>query len=263
MKSSVSSGRSCAVFLFAHQDDEFGIWQHIQLEQGAGRRVFCLYLTDGGQPARRNAESLAVLKGCGVAPEDVLFVGDLLQIADGQLPQNLERAAQWLNQWLGEQTDVRSVYLPAWEGGHPDHDALHAFALTVLSARAYSAVEVNQFSLYHACGCPGPFFRVCAPLQENGPVRSARIPWSNRLRFIRYAASGYPSQWRSWLGLLPFYAMHCVLDGREKIQKACLKRTTERPHKGRLYYEKRAFSDWQTMSVAIQKWRQAWLPEGE
>ncbi len=59
-----------ALFLFAHQDDEFGVFQKIIDEVGKGRAVYCVYFTDGrfGKVSAqcRNQESLAVLLRLGV-----------------------------------------------------------------------------------------------------------------------------------------------------------------------------------------------------
>jgi len=69
-----------ALFLFAHQDDEFGVFQKIMDEQRQGRHVYCAYLTDGafaGQSSlRRNRESLTVLTKLGVQEEDI-FLPDI------------------------------------------------------------------------------------------------------------------------------------------------------------------------------------------
>ena len=68
-----------ALFLFAHQDDEFGVFERIATLRRQGVRVACAYLTDGqtakSSAAQRNAESLAVLAQLGVAPGDVIFAG--------------------------------------------------------------------------------------------------------------------------------------------------------------------------------------------
>ena len=61
--------RAVALFLFAHQDDEFGVLQRIAHYRARGVRVACAYLTDGrtarAVSAERNAESRAVLQRLG------------------------------------------------------------------------------------------------------------------------------------------------------------------------------------------------------
>jgi LmbE family N-acetylglucosaminyl deacetylase len=79
--------RSRVLFVFAHQDDEFGVYGYIAREVARGAQVQCAYLTDGGWGNQdigvRNAESLAVLADRGVAPEAVALVGQAASIGDG------------------------------------------------------------------------------------------------------------------------------------------------------------------------------------
>ena len=212
--------KSYALFLFCHQDDEYGVYQQILTERARGRRVICAYLTSGvaahGDPAKRNAESLAVLQDLGVETADVCFAGSQLGIVDGHLLEELASAADWLQERITSFEGDAEIYVPAWEGGHPDHDALHFLCVRVCSELGLLP-KVRQFPLYNAQGCSGKFFRVLSPLEQNGAIESCTIPWSSRLRFMRYAL-GYPSQWRSWLGLFPFFVLHLLLRGSQDLQ---------------------------------------------
>jgi hypothetical protein len=79
---------SNALFLFAHQDDEFGVFQKIVDELADGRNVYCAYLTDGvpigRSPEKRNLESISVLMNLGVPRENILFIGEKFSIPDGR-----------------------------------------------------------------------------------------------------------------------------------------------------------------------------------
>ena len=243
-----------ALFLFAHQDDEFGVFHRIERERRQGRRVVCAYLTDGAtgnvQPHVRNQESLRVLRSLGIADDDVLFAGESLGIADGKLLDHLEPAAKWLAAWFGQHEAV-AIHVPAWEGGHPDHDALHAIAAHV----AYElglADTMWQFSLYNAWQRPAPLFRVLSPLPANGTVHCERMAWGARLRYLKLCL-GYPSQATSWLGLFPFVLVHYLLRGTQCVQPVDAARTRERPHEGRLYYEARGFSTWEALAERLGK----------
>lgn len=246
-----------ALFLFAHQDDEFGVFQRITDCRAQGLRVACAYLTDGATPkattAQRNLESLAVLARLGVAREDVHFAGQQLGIGDAQLPQHLQRAARWLESWLDEFTEIDSLHVTAWEGGHHDHDALHALAVTVAARRGLLA-RTWQYSLYQAAGLPGPLFRVLAPLPQNGPVQSSSIPWRARRTYLGHCLS-YPSQRGTWIGLFPFVLLHYLLHGTQSLQPVDPARLDQRPHEGPLYYEKRGFFTWDRMTGALDAWR--------
>ena len=242
-----------ALFLFAHQDDEFGVFQRIADCRAQGLRVACAYFTDGATPtataARRNRESLAVLARLGVAPEDVHFAGGQLGIGDAQLPQHLAPAARWLAHWLDGFDGIDSLHVTAWEGGHHDHDALHALAVTVAARRGLLA-RTWQYSLYQAAGLPGPLFRVLAPLPQNGQVAIQAIPWRARRAYLGYCLS-YPSQRGTWIGLFPFVLLHYLLRGTESLQPVDPRRTRARPHAGRLYYEVREFSTWEAVAARL------------
>jgi LmbE family N-acetylglucosaminyl deacetylase len=248
---------SAALFLFAHQDDEFGVYQRIAECRAGGLRVICAYFTDGATPtataAQRNLESLAVLEKLGVAREDVHFPGQQLGIGDAQLPLHLERAARWLESWLDGYGQVESLHVTAWEGGHHDHDALHALAVTVAERRGLLA-RTRQYSLYQAAGLPGPLFRVLAPLPQNGPARRSSIPWRARRTYLGHCLS-YPSQRRTWIGLFPFVLLHYALRGTQALQPVDPARLDQRPHPGPLYYEKRRFFTWDEMTRLLRAWR--------
>lgn len=248
-----------ALFLFAHQDDEFGVFQRILECRARGLRVACAYLTDGRTASagaeQRNRESLAVLGKLGVAPQDVSFAGLELGIGDAQLPLHLPAASGWIARWLDRCPQVESLHVTAWEGGHHDHDALHALAVTLAAQRGLLG-RTWQFSLYQARGLPGPLFRVLAPLPENGPAQVLPIPWRARLRHLK-ACLSYPSQRTTWIGLFPFVLLHYLLRGVEQLQPVAPARLGERPHAGALYYEKRRFFTWDQMARAIAAWRAA------
>lgn len=248
------SATPLALFLFPHQDDEFGVFYQIEQERRVGRRVMCIYVTDGSttaDPLRRNAESRAVLQRLGVAKDDIMFIGQELGIADGLLHTRVEALARWLDAFVASLPGIESCYVPAWEGGHPDHDLLHAITLHLPVMQSRLDI-VRQFSLYQGEGYGGPLFRVLSPLHGNGAVERQPVGWLDRLRYLRFCLA-YPSQWRSWVGLFPFVCWHYLFDGAQQLQRVDGKRLTTKPHTGSLYYERRAFLDWPTLRAAIDR----------
>lgn len=245
-----------ALFLFAHQDDEFGVFQAILDEVVAGRQVCCAYLTQepvhGDGLRHRNSESLAVLNQMGVEASNVFFAGDVLSIADGSLPTQLAQAAHWISTWLRRYPDIRRIYVPAWEGGHHDHDALHAVVVGVAQRHGLLGF-VRQFPLYNRYRCGGPWFRVLFVLTSNGVPEFTMISWKNRLRFLGYCLS-YPSQRKTWLGLFPFVAWHYLFSGMQSLQRVSVHRIQCKPHEGQLYYERRNFFRWRTMVILLGQW---------
>lgn len=246
-----------ALFLFAHQDDEFGVFQQILAEKKRGHRVVCVYFTTGvpckGDPNRRNQESLSVLSSLGVHSEDVFFAGGLLSIDDGHLSEHLLIASEWLNAWVRILFPVASIYVMAWEGGHPDHDVLHAMAVQLFHERDMGHL-VRQFPLYNSYRCVGPFYRVLFPISSNGPIAWTTIAWGNRFRFLGYCLR-YSSQPKSWIGLFPFVLSHYLFNGGQALQPVSILRLQERPHDGDLYYEKRQFSTWSIIESSLLQWR--------
>jgi LmbE family N-acetylglucosaminyl deacetylase len=250
-----------ALFLFAHQDDEFGVYQRILDARRRGLRVACAYLTDGAAGGvtanRRNAESRAVLARLGVDEGDIVFAGEQLGIGDGQLPLHLDAAARWIAHWLDTWLDgsetIDALHVTAWEGGHHDHDALHALAVLLAERRGLLG-RTWQYSLYQADGLPGPLFRVLAPLPQNGAPQAWTIPWRDRRIFLRHCLS-YPSQRVTWTGLFPFVLLHYLVRGVQTLQPVAPARLRERPHAGPLYYEKRKFFSWERMREQLRLWR--------
>lgn len=256
MRTDVSPERTVAFFLFAHQDDECGVYEQIHLALQAGQRVVCAYLTTGvpagGDASRRDGESLGVLRRLGVREEDVIFAGRQLLIPDGDLIHRLSDAARWLAEWMVGHVGLAGVYVPAWEGGHPDHDALHAITVKLCSDAGVGSV-VYQYPLYNGLHCVKPFFRVFLPLGENGPVQRSVIPWRRRLGFLQHALS-YPSQWRTWVGLFPFFLLYYIFRGVQIVQPVNALRLQVRPHEGALYYEMRQFSSWDIVASSLREW---------
>lgn len=245
-----------ALFLFAHQDDEFAIFQKIAEEKQKGRRVVCIYFTSGvpagGDATLRNEESRGVLRQFGIAVSDIHFAGEQLAIPDGALQEHIFAAADYLETQLDLIGSLASAYILAWEGGHPDHDVLHAFALHVLHDRGWLP-RVRQFALYNNCHCPWLFFRVMSPLPANGTIEATPISWRQRIRFLSYCLS-YPTQRVTWIGLFPFVLWHFVVIGRQQVQVASIARTAQVPHAGTLYYEKRQFSTWTMVNAKLTQW---------
>lgn len=230
-----------SLFLFAHQDDEFGVFWKIYSLCQTHNRVIIAYLTSGSvsgqQNPTRDQESINVLMRLGVARRDIHFVGASMSIADGRLPEHFGIAFDACMALVKTVNDLAEICSVAWEGGHQDHDACHVVA--VIMAKKLRLLErSSQFSLYHGAGLRGSFFRLFAPLPENGEISSMKIPLGARLRFSVYPFI-YRSQWKSWIGLYPFMIAHYVFSGNQELQKFSDKRINVVPHGGKLLYERR------------------------
>ena len=214
----LAPARSNVLFLFAHQDDEFGVYGFIAREVARGAQVQCAYLTDGGWGNQdigvRNAESLAVLADLGIAPEAVAFVGQAASIGDGTLHRRLDDAWRSLDALLMNNRFDR-IYMPAWEGGHQDHDAAHLIGLRISCSHGLLS-GARQYSLYNGFGLVGPLFHVLWPLATNGPVENLRLRMTDRLRYASAAALPLPVEERAW----PFPAHGAAARLRRQVPDA-------------------------------------------
>jgi len=206
------------LFVFAHQDDEMAAISRIRYVRARGDDVGCIYLTDGGArvPSHiRDAESRKALAILGVT--DVRFEKS---IRDGMLPEHLGEALAML-----EKETCDEVVTLSYEGGHQDHDA--AFLVSAVFARR-RGIPCWEMPLYSS------YTRVMVPTGEEWlwPRDISPFEFLDNLLI----AFHYKSQWRTWLGLLPFMITRRKL---EFIREADACRAENPPHPGRLFYERR------------------------
>jgi LmbE family N-acetylglucosaminyl deacetylase len=241
-----------ALFVFAHPDDEFFCLPFIRRELVLGHEVICVYLTDGaygGQSARtRIKETTAVLTKLGVAEGGIHFVGAQEHIPDGKLHLHLGLAHERLHHIAASRV-LDGIYCPAWEGGHQDHDV--CYALCVSMVETCGTPVPMQFSLYNAYRSP-LLFNVMRELEQNGEAESIRVSWKEAIRNMITVAE-YPSQWKTWLALFPFAAVRILATRRYALQKARASRLSERPHDGKLLYEKRGLVDFIEIDRAMNE----------
>jgi LmbE family N-acetylglucosaminyl deacetylase len=245
---------SALLVLMAHPDDVFAIFPWITRALAQGARVECVWLTDGGyggqdlEPRRR--ESQQVLAALGVPADAMHFLGQEHAIPDGRLHEQLGKALDAVSP-LAARLGSFEILMPAWEGGHQDHDATHLAGLALATRHATDAWE---FSLYHGEGTIGSFFRVLSPISRAGQMESLSLGWRERVECVRRCL-GYRSQWKSFLGLLPFYALRML--GREafKRRKAEFALTGQPPHAGKLLYERRSGPSWASFAECTREFR--------
>ena len=226
------------LFVFAHQDDEVAAAPRIRLVVSQGRRVVVAFLTDGGgggvRPEVRDAESREALATLGVT--DLHFLGSGEGIPDGHLPERLDRALELLE---GVAVEPEEVFTLAWEGGHQDHDAAHLVALAYARKRG---IVCHEVPLYHGQGLPGPLFRVASTTGEGWVER--RIPAREMVRDA-WLCRTYVSQRRTWAAILPLLLLGAMVRPREVTRVATIERVRQKPHDGKLFYERRFKYPWE------------------
>jgi len=231
------------LFLFAHQDDEFGVFERIFRLRQQGRSVAVAYLTSGsrsGEPhPARDQESVDVLGRLGVPAVDIHFIGSALNIPDGKLVEHMESALEACLGLAAKQGTVDEVCCLGWEGGHQDHDAV--YLLGIILAKQLGILESShQFSLYQGAGLSGSFFRLLSPLPQNGALLKSHIPRARRLLFAQLVLR-YRSQWRTWIAFYPLLIIYYLVNGSQALQPLVPARARAAPHAGALLYERRGF----------------------
>jgi len=250
-----------AIFLFAHPDDEFGVFFAIEQSLRQGAQVFCLYLTDGafdGQRSdQREAESRHVLRRLGVHEANIHFIGGREGFRDGGLHMRLDDALRAVEAILAPLPRIDAIYMHAWEGGHQDHDAVHLIGAAYAAGRGLLDV-CRQFMLYRAADTMLKI-ALFAPVAENGTVRADLIPWACRLRYLRLCLS-YRSQWKTFSVLLPMLAHSYAVKGTQETQSLSLSRLSAQPHSGPLLYERRGRATYEDFRAATDPFVRARLP---
>ena len=239
------------LFLFPHQDDEYFVAPFLQQRHARAR---CVFLTTGdfhgASGAVRNAESRRALRLLGVPEHRIDFAGDRLRVPDNGLAARLTEVFARLQSDHGR--DLENVITPAWEGGHPDHDAACLLG-HALAARS-GGVPVREFAAYRAHPVVPYFYKVMKPL----PGAAADGVRFTRENFGLFRC--YPSQWRTWLGLFPPLLVNYLAGGRTGLYRAGRRDFGVRPHGGRLYYEYRGWNTFDRFLAQTEEFRRIHWP---
>lgn len=181
------------LFILPHHDDEVFCAANISHALRAGRRVKLLWATAGGYaPARmRRREGEAVARLLRLRAEDHMSLG----LPDAGALDHLDKLGDAVRALL---PGVADVYVPAYEGGHPDHDAVNLTAARVCRP----AVRVHEFGEYRR---QGGAVVVKAPFADAPPFPEAVLD-APALRLRRALAAANRSQ-------LPELAFFAALGG--------------------------------------------------
>ncbi len=198
---------ACRLVLAAHMDDEtLGLGAQIAAWTATGASVHVAFLTQGepqdrrfyaagadihSYAARRRTEALLAAHALGLPSRNLHFA----DFPDLELSLHLDAAWEWLHRLSGR-LRPRFIYAPAYEGGHPDHDALNLLASHLQASS--TKISAWEYPLYTQCR--GRVLYSSFP-NRLGPVRILRPEASFRRRKCR-ALSCYISQ-RSTLQYFP------------------------------------------------------------
>ena len=228
-------------YLFAHQDDEFGVFIDIE-KKILDYNVYVIYLTSGydkkilvSKLSKRDKESIEVLSKIGVKKKNIYFFGKQLQINTNQLILNINKAYIKLKSFMKNKRPFQIVTL-AWEGGHEDHDACNILGRK-LGYKFKILNNCEEFSLYNAFNCNLIYFRVFNALKKGKIIKTN---FFKRIKYVTFLFS-YKSQLKIWFGLYPFIIYHYLFKGYNCMQSLNKSKIISRPHKGKLLYEFRKY----------------------
>ena len=237
------------VYVLAHFDDEYCALPLIRRAVAEGRPQLFVHVADYRNPrmaARRHRETLEFLAAQGVPPAGQIHLGAGSGWWDGELFRHASPAYEALK--AAVPGPVERVVVPAWEGGHPDHDICAALGVKLAAERG--GAPVDQVCLYQGKALPWIFYRASSPLAENGPVHELRLSageWGAWLASV----GAFPSQLKAWSGLLPGMAMTFARQGAFRYQSLDPRRIGQRPHEGGLLYERMFKTPYRLVRAAV------------
>lgn len=253
-----------SIILLAHQDDEIAILPLI-MQRLIPETTHVVYLTSGSLNGKdlpvRNNESIRTLTKLGIPVKNISILGSLLEVADKTLCRNLEKVYPVLKKLILEK-QINTIYTMAWEGGHPDHDAVHL--LGVVSALNCGIIaNCWQFPWYNAAETNNNKIsrvKLFTPITANGQIFHYSTSWRNRIKWL-YRGLFYPSQVRVLLWLYPYLVQYVLSDGRIALQPCDIKRINQRPTNEKLRYEQNNFYSYETFSQEIHSFVQKNISE--
>jgi len=230
-----------SLLIIPHQDDEIFILPYLIKLIRDGHKVVVIYLTNGKYANHsvyiRRKESCDVLKSVGINSQDIKFVGENLNIRDGEVINNLNILSVELFKIImqyGE--DLSEILTPAWEGGHHDHDATN-FIVNYVALKMSKARQVCQFYTYNAHGVRHPFYRVMHSIKPSDLVKPFKFSFYDGLRTL-FCIRHYKSQYFSFIGLAPELIYRLIFIRNLELDYN-LPDFDIKPHDGGLFYENR------------------------
>lgn len=223
-----------SLFVFAHHDDELFIAATMRRLALTGGQVLAAWLTRGGLHGnRREAESRRATELLNVKPENLYFFG----LPDGRALDYLDDIVNRLAALLKKRRPG-SVFVPAFEGGHPDHDCVQlAAAAAVRDFQPQGGKpELYEFPMYHRRR--GRPLAVGEFLPGGGPTLYTPLKLGDRL-LKRKLAGIYSSQRLITWPLLALKGGPMMLHLRGEPYRPVPpdRDYTRPPHPGRLAYE--------------------------
>lgn len=254
----------CDIFIFPHQDDEAGVYPFLLDSSRRGQDVVCVFVTSGSREdsefARRRAtESERALARIGVPSYQIRHAGLEKKWDDGDALYHLDAIADYLSDLFIECSPDR-IFVPAREGGHHDHDATFLASYAAAIEKGISD-RLFEFFIYRAPLKGVIPYIVGSPL----PGYIKRLTTNIRIREAFIFVSSifeYRSQKKAMIGLAPFFIFKWFVNRRLSVYQKNAHSVNERPHHGRLLYERHRRMGWEDFNAVASDFVVRRIPAG-
>lgn len=223
------------LLLAAHPNDEFALVATLRAAVSRGDEVWAAWFAADDRAdirALREAESARVMEAIGV-PAARCIHADLPALI---LPMQLGGLVSAVRS-LGERIVPDATYVPAYEGGHPDHDALSFAAWESLSVLG----EIREYPIYRKARSRRLLSRVPRYARMLPGMSEPETTWLSAAdtAFKRDVWKMYRSQRPLTDILLMMSGDERRFFGTEQTRSLPLRDYTKPPHERPLLYEER------------------------
>ena len=191
------------IYLLPHYDDEMFVIPKIVTDLKNNYELKFFFLMKSEQ---RLKESQKYLTRLGVYKENIITIGEILDVEDGFIHLKIESIYTILVSYLEKYSNIDEIVSTAYEGGHNDHDMASLIARCL--AQKFK-IKFMEFYLYNGNSTRGKFYQVASPIQISKIIT---IKYSLRdFLTIIIAPIFYKSQMNAMLGLWPFLLFKILL----------------------------------------------------
>ena len=224
--------------LLPHNDDEFFLAPLLEEWKNSNDTVFIAYLSYGSiygvSNGVRKKESEKFLSKYSIRAENIIYPSEQLNVFDGHVIDELNSLYIFLIEKY-KKIKLDKMIIPAWEGGHHDHDSVHVLGVAVaLKCRIH---DIYEFSIYNRWKTIGPLFNVMKIIKRN-KIWEVKIKKIQALKYI-YRIFIFRSQLKTFLGLFPGIVYAYLIKGRIELNRVEKYNYLSPPHGGQLLYERR------------------------
>jgi hypothetical protein len=245
------------LILLAHNDDEYFITQKIQAESQAGNRLLFMYTTygslHGADSQARIEESIRLLSKFKIPKENIISIGFEVGNFDGDSHRNMGKIYDHILLKLQDEK-LDEIVTMAWEGGNHDHDAVHLIG-KALAMKYHLEKNFFEFPAYNGYKLPGHFFNVGRFIPSENPPINKKLSFKEIAYFLPLFLE-YKSQKLTFFYLFPMIFYRTVVKRVQPLRLVPQYDYQQRPHGGKLYYERHFKMPFEEFKQGVQAWLQ-------